>query len=51
MELSTPSNECAKLFDGALRQIVSWSDCEVLGGFIKTLEDMKAADPKAGQFL
>ncbi|KAK6010330.1 hypothetical protein OSTOST_24644, partial [Ostertagia ostertagi] len=47
LTLSTPSNECAKLFDGALRQIVSWSDCEVLGGFIKTLDDMKAADPKA----
>ncbi|VDO75542.1 unnamed protein product [Haemonchus placei] len=47
LTLSTPSNECAKLFDGALRQIVSWSDCEILGGFIKTLEDMKAADPKA----
>ncbi|XGW12334.1 hypothetical protein V3C99_013217 [Haemonchus contortus] len=47
LTLSTPSNECAKLFDGALRQIVSWSDCEILGGFIKTLDNMKAADPKA----
>ncbi|WKX97897.1 hypothetical protein Q1695_013527 [Nippostrongylus brasiliensis] len=47
LELTTPSNECAKLFDGALRQIVSWSDCELLGGFLKTLDDMKAADPKA----
>ncbi|KAL6733712.1 hypothetical protein Aduo_004337 [Ancylostoma duodenale] len=47
LTLTTPSNECAKLFDGALRQIVSWSDCDALGGLIKTLEDMKAADPQA----
>ncbi|KAK6732110.1 hypothetical protein RB195_016473 [Necator americanus] len=47
LTLSTPSNECAKLFDGALRQIVSWSDCDLLGGLHSTLEKMKAADPKA----
>ncbi|KAK6042302.1 hypothetical protein COOONC_20193 [Cooperia oncophora] len=47
LALSTPSNECAKLFDGALRQLISWSDCDALGGLIKTLEDMKAADPQA----
>ncbi|KAJ1348625.1 hypothetical protein KIN20_003975, partial [Parelaphostrongylus tenuis] len=47
LKLSTPSDECAKLFDGALRQLVSWSDCDALGGLQKTLEDMKAADSRA----
>ncbi|VDM63662.1 unnamed protein product [Angiostrongylus costaricensis] len=47
LSLSTPSDECAKLFDGALRQLVSWSDCDALGGLHKTLEDMKVADSKA----
>ncbi|KAE9416131.1 hypothetical protein Angca_007678, partial [Angiostrongylus cantonensis] len=47
LSLSTPSDQCAKLFDGALRQLVSWSDCDALGGLHKTLEDMKVADSKA----
>ncbi|CAJ0608307.1 unnamed protein product [Cylicocyclus nassatus] len=47
LAMTTPSNECAKLFDGALRQLVSWSDCDALGGFHKTLADLKASDPDA----
>ncbi|KHJ80697.1 hypothetical protein OESDEN_19624, partial [Oesophagostomum dentatum] len=47
LALSTASNECAKLFDGALRQLVSWSDCDTLGGLLKTLENMTTADPQA----
>ncbi|VDN33253.1 unnamed protein product [Cylicostephanus goldi] len=47
--MTTSSNECAKLFDGALRQLVSWSDCDALGGFHKTLADLKASDPDASK--
>ncbi|VDM71423.1 unnamed protein product, partial [Strongylus vulgaris] len=47
LALSTSSNECARLLDGAVRQLVSWSDCDALGGFHKTLADLKAADPDA----
>ncbi|KHJ90708.1 tetratricopeptide repeat protein [Oesophagostomum dentatum] len=47
LALSTASNECAKLFDGALRQLVSWSDCDALGSLLKTLENMTTADPQA----
>ncbi|EGT48823.1 hypothetical protein CAEBREN_32407 [Caenorhabditis brenneri] len=45
LELSTTSDENAKLLDGAIRQLVSWSDCTVLGGFHETLVGMTAADP------
>ncbi|KJH51932.1 hypothetical protein DICVIV_01913 [Dictyocaulus viviparus] len=45
--MSTPSDQCAKLFDGALRQLVSWSDCDYLGGLDKTFKDMEIADPEA----
>ncbi|CAJ0608324.1 unnamed protein product [Cylicocyclus nassatus] len=47
LPLSTPSNECAKLYDAALRQFVSWADCKQLGGLEKTMEAMTAADDKA----
>ncbi|KAL6733710.1 hypothetical protein Aduo_004336 [Ancylostoma duodenale] len=47
LALSTTSNECAKLFDAALRQFVSWTDCKQLDGLEKTMEAMQAADNKA----
>ncbi|PAV89894.1 hypothetical protein WR25_15211 [Diploscapter pachys] len=47
LELSTTSNEAAKLFDALLRQIVSWSDCDALGGIDSTLKKMVEADPDA----
>uniref|UniRef100_A0A1I7XDX2 FZ domain-containing protein n=1 Tax=Heterorhabditis bacteriophora TaxID=37862 RepID=A0A1I7XDX2_HETBA len=48
LPLSSPSNECCRLFDGALRQVVSWSDCSQLGGIHVTMKNMLATDPKAG---
>ncbi|XGW12332.1 hypothetical protein V3C99_013217 [Haemonchus contortus] len=47
LPLSTTSNECAKLLDGAVRQFVSWTDCEQLEGLEKTLEVMESADESA----
>ncbi|WKX97898.1 hypothetical protein Q1695_013528 [Nippostrongylus brasiliensis] len=47
LPLSTPSNECAKLLDAAVRQFVSWSDCEKLNGLDETLRAMSAADENA----
>ncbi|PIO62419.1 hypothetical protein TELCIR_16019 [Teladorsagia circumcincta] len=47
LPLSTPSNECARLLDGAVRQLVSWTDCQQLEGLDKTLEAMTAADTNA----
>ncbi|KAK6732618.1 hypothetical protein RB195_016777 [Necator americanus] len=47
LPISTASNECAKLFDAALRQFVSWSDCKQLGGLEQTLKDMNTADKTA----
>jgi tetratricopeptide (TPR) repeat protein len=45
LEISTTSNECAKLYDATLRQLVSWIDCKELGGIIKTSKAMLEADP------
>ncbi|EYB90029.1 hypothetical protein Y032_0224g2718 [Ancylostoma ceylanicum] len=47
LEMSTTSNECAKLFDAALRQFVSWTDCKRLDGLEKTMEAMQAAESGA----
>ncbi|KHJ90709.1 hypothetical protein OESDEN_09442 [Oesophagostomum dentatum] len=49
LPISTTSNECAKLYDAALRQFVSWTDCHQLNGLEKTLEAMNAADATAGK--
>ncbi|KIH50466.1 hypothetical protein ANCDUO_19455 [Ancylostoma duodenale] len=49
LALSTISNESAKLFDAALRQFVSWTDCKQLDGLEKTMEAMQAADSNAGR--
>ncbi|KAI1720119.1 tetratricopeptide repeat protein 38 [Ditylenchus destructor] len=45
LEMTASSNEAAKLFDGVLRQLVSWIDCEQLGGIEKTSNNMLAAEP------
>ncbi|CAD6194025.1 unnamed protein product [Caenorhabditis auriculariae] len=47
LELSTTSDECSRMFDASLRQIVSWADCEVLGGLRHTMVAMFEADPAA----
>lgn len=47
IQMSTSSNEAARLYDGLLRQYVSWSDCEKLGGMDKTLSKMMEAEPDA----
>ncbi|CAI5441611.1 unnamed protein product [Caenorhabditis angaria] len=47
LELSTTSNENAKWLDACIRQLVSWSDCESIGGFHKSLENLETSDPDA----
>lgn len=49
--MSTSSNDAARLYDGLLRQYVSWSDCEKLGGMDKTLTKMMEAEPDASMFV
>ncbi|CAI4227055.1 unnamed protein product [Auanema sp. JU1783] len=44
---STPSDESCRLYDGLLRQVISWTDCDKLGGLIQTLHNMMEADPKS----
>ncbi|KAI1709743.1 tetratricopeptide repeat protein 38 [Ditylenchus destructor] len=45
LSLSASSNEAAKLFDGVIRQCVSWSDCEQLGGIEASTEKMLNLEP------
>uniref|UniRef100_A0A915EWJ8 Tetratricopeptide repeat protein 38 n=1 Tax=Ditylenchus dipsaci TaxID=166011 RepID=A0A915EWJ8_9BILA len=45
LELTCSSNQAAKMFDAVLRQLVSWIDCEQLGGIIKTTETMMESEP------
>lgn len=47
--MTITSNEAARLYDAVLRQYVSWSDCEQLGGIDKTLNMMIAAEPNASK--
>ncbi|CAG9537987.1 unnamed protein product, partial [Cercopithifilaria johnstoni] len=47
IQISTNSNEAARLFDALLRQYVSWSECAQLGGMDKTLSKMIEAEPNA----
>uniref|UniRef100_A0AAF5PYB3 Tetratricopeptide repeat protein 38 n=3 Tax=Wuchereria bancrofti TaxID=6293 RepID=A0AAF5PYB3_WUCBA len=47
IQISTNSNEAARLFDALLRQYVSWSDCAQLGGMDQTLRIMLEAEPNA----
>ncbi|XP_031563231.1 tetratricopeptide repeat protein 38-like [Actinia tenebrosa] len=42
---STPSNEAAKLYDGALTQIVQYYTDESLGGLDNTIQNIIKADP------
>lgn len=51
LEMTTTSNECAKLYDATLRQLVSWLNCESLGGIDRTKHAMIDADPDSGLFL
>ncbi|GMT12942.1 hypothetical protein PFISCL1PPCAC_4239, partial [Pristionchus fissidentatus] len=47
LPLSCSSNESAKILDGTIRQIVSWRDCDQLGGIVKSLEKLKEVEPDA----
>ncbi|GMS82912.1 hypothetical protein PENTCL1PPCAC_5087, partial [Pristionchus entomophagus] len=47
LSLTCSSNETAKLLDGTIRQIVSWRDCDQLGGIAKTLQQLKEAEADA----
>uniref|UniRef100_A0A915PDM2 Tetratricopeptide repeat protein 38 n=1 Tax=Setaria digitata TaxID=48799 RepID=A0A915PDM2_9BILA len=49
--MSTSSNEAARLFDALLRQYVSWSECEELGGMDNTLTRMIEAEPNASKII
>uniref|UniRef100_A0A183C2N4 Amidohydrolase n=1 Tax=Globodera pallida TaxID=36090 RepID=A0A183C2N4_GLOPA len=46
LPLSVNSDEAAKMFDSAVRQLVSWTDCEQLGGISGTMERMMNAEPE-----
>lgn len=50
MPLHTTSSESARMYDAAVRQVVSWLDEDTLGGIETTLERMIAADPKFGVY-
>jgi hypothetical protein len=43
--MNVKSDEAAKMYDAAVRQLVAWSDCEQLGGLTGTLQRMNEADP------
>lgn len=43
--MTVNSNEAAKLFDATLRQIISWIDCEKLGGIEQCFTNMFNAEP------
>uniref|UniRef100_A0A914UUI7 Tetratricopeptide repeat protein 38 n=1 Tax=Plectus sambesii TaxID=2011161 RepID=A0A914UUI7_9BILA len=45
LPVSTSSNEAAKLYDAVLRQYLSWSDCDALGGLEKSCKSLLEADP------
>ncbi|CAJ0945972.1 unnamed protein product, partial [Mesorhabditis belari] len=47
LPMTTTSNECARMFDATLRQLLSWIKCEQLGGIDHTMTQMSAADPEA----
>ncbi|VDK79041.1 unnamed protein product [Litomosoides sigmodontis] len=47
IQISTSSNEAARLFDALLRQYVSWSECAQLGGLDNTRSKMVEAEPNA----
>uniref|UniRef100_A0A915B5C3 Tetratricopeptide repeat protein 38 n=2 Tax=Parascaris TaxID=6254 RepID=A0A915B5C3_PARUN len=47
LTMSTTSNEASRLFDGLLRQYVSWSNCEQLDGIDNTINALQKADPDA----
>ena len=44
LPMTVSSNEAAKLYDGSLRQLVSWIDCAQLGGLEHTIKEMQAAE-------
>ncbi|CAD5215175.1 unnamed protein product [Bursaphelenchus xylophilus] len=47
LETTTISNESAKLYDAVLRQLVSWIDCDQLGGLVKTMEQLQSSEPES----
>jgi hypothetical protein len=49
--MTSTSNEASRLYDGLLRQYVSWMDCDALGGMEKTVEKLLAADAASGFLL
>lgn len=49
IQLSTSSNEAAKLYDAAVSQFIGWYDEPNFGGLVGTLGRMVEADPKFGK--
>uniref|UniRef100_A0AC35U6I9 Tetratricopeptide repeat protein 38 n=1 Tax=Rhabditophanes sp. KR3021 TaxID=114890 RepID=A0AC35U6I9_9BILA len=47
LEISMVSNETAKLFDSTVRQLVSYRDCDSMGGFLVTLNKTLENEPNA----
>lgn len=50
LSLTVSSNEAARLYDAVLRQLVSWADCEQLGGVETSTKRMLDAEPNFGRF-
>lgn len=44
--MTVASDQAAKLFDSAVRQLVSWIECEQLGGLEATMAQMHESEPK-----
>ncbi|CAK5070313.1 unnamed protein product [Meloidogyne enterolobii] len=45
LPLNVYSDETSKLFDSALRQLISWFECEQIGGILGTIEKMNKSEP------
>uniref|UniRef100_A0A914M3J1 Tetratricopeptide repeat protein 38 n=1 Tax=Meloidogyne incognita TaxID=6306 RepID=A0A914M3J1_MELIC len=45
LPLNVYSDETSKLFDSALRQLISWFECEQIGGLLGTIEKMNKSEP------
>lgn len=49
--MTVSSNEAAKVFDATLRQVISLTDCEKLGGINQCLTKMLEIEPDFCNFF
>jgi len=45
LSMTVSSNRAAQLLDASLRQLVSWINCDQLGGLEATIKQMHEAEP------